>query len=101
MRRLTSLALALLAVILMFVVTFATYTPPRRGSLVSATRDAPITLVTLSAGERYSCGLTATGRAFCWGADWYGQLGAGGVDGHCAESIYAKGACARAPVEVY
>lgn len=34
-----------------------------------------IDLVTVSAGFRYSCGLTMEGKAHCWGANSYGQLG--------------------------
>ena len=48
-----------------------------------------------SAGEHYSCALAGDGRAFCWGADWYGQLGADTVQGHCSASSYSRGACAR------
>ncbi len=31
----------------------------------------------LTAGEYHSCGLDATGAAFCWGHNYYGQLGNG------------------------
>lgn len=31
----------------------------------------------LSAGHGYTCGLTPAGRAYCWGSDASGQLGAG------------------------
>ncbi len=34
-------------------------------------------LVALAAGVSHACGLTATGKAFCWGADGSGQLGDG------------------------
>ena len=47
-------------------------------------RDSVPTLVTggiifakLYAGENHTCGLTATGGAWCWGRDDYGQLGDG------------------------
>jgi alpha-tubulin suppressor-like RCC1 family protein len=33
--------------------------------------------VTLSAGERFTCGLTTAGDAYCWGGNMYGQLGDG------------------------
>jgi len=34
-------------------------------------------LVSLSVGGVHNCGLTASGAAYCWGADYYGELGAG------------------------
>jgi alpha-tubulin suppressor-like RCC1 family protein len=36
-------------------------------------------LTTISAGLDQSCGLDAMGRAWCWGANWAGQLGDGSV----------------------
>lgn len=34
-------------------------------------------LLDLSAGETFTCGLTASGRAYCWGRNDYGALGLG------------------------
>lgn len=37
--------------------------------------------VQLSAGEDHTCGVTAGGAAYCWGANDFGQLGDGGTEG--------------------
>lgn len=42
---------------------------------VAVTGD--LTFVSLSSGSDFSCGLTTTGKAFCWGANKVGQLGNG------------------------
>jgi len=55
--------------------TAATRTP-----IGSATRDdarGGLSFATLSAGESVTCGLTANGKAFCWGDNQYGALGDG------------------------
>ncbi len=36
-----------------------------------------LTFVAVSAGQLYSCGLTTSGAAYCWGDNEYGQLGTG------------------------
>ena len=38
-------------------------------------------LVSLSAGETFTCGLDSGGRAYCWGRNGHGELGLGSVDG--------------------
>jgi alpha-tubulin suppressor-like RCC1 family protein len=35
----------------------------------------------LDVGEYHACGLTAEGRAYCWGGNWYGTLGVGSAGG--------------------
>jgi len=35
----------------------------------------------LTAGRNHTCGLTATGEAYCWGSDVWGELGDGGTSG--------------------
>jgi alpha-tubulin suppressor-like RCC1 family protein len=67
----------------------------------ATTRATRIAFETLAAGDRFTCGLSAHGTAYCWGQDDFGQLGIGESVGRCDRSIYATGACARAPVEVF
>src|SRR5688500_15037368 len=63
-------------------------------------RHGPVTFTALSAGERFTCGLSTDRFAWCWGLNRVGQLGAASVETRCDESIYAKGPCTRAPVQV-
>src|SRR6266853_460502 len=37
----------------------------------------PITFASVGAGSDHTCGLTASGTAYCWGSDAYGALGDG------------------------
>lgn len=41
------------------------------------TEPAGLRFASISTGDRSACGLTEGGRAFCWGANTYGQLGTG------------------------
>jgi alpha-tubulin suppressor-like RCC1 family protein len=53
----------------------------------------------VSAGYEHTCGLTPGGVAYCWGSNFYGQLGTTATLGQCA----APGdsfACSSAPVPV-
>jgi alpha-tubulin suppressor-like RCC1 family protein len=36
-----------------------------------------LTFSDIQAGNTYSCGLRSTGSVYCWGDDYYGQLGHG------------------------
>ena len=55
---------------------FGTGTTPYETT--SPTLSAPgYEFASLSAGGAHTCGLTALGRAYCWGANWAGQLGVG------------------------
>lgn len=58
----------------------------------------PTTFSSVSTGYNHSCGLTASGAAYCWGSNGSGQLGAGSrtelptpvhVPGHTFKSISA------------
>jgi alpha-tubulin suppressor-like RCC1 family protein len=39
-------------------------------------------MVTITAGTVHSCGLGASGNAYCWGRNSYGQLGEGTTADH-------------------
>jgi alpha-tubulin suppressor-like RCC1 family protein len=39
--------------------------------------DAPLRFVTLGLGNYRTCGVTATGAAYCWGTNYFGELGTG------------------------
>lgn len=39
-----------------------------------------VRLAWVGAGERFACGLTAAGRAYCWGDNLFGQVGDGSED---------------------
>ena len=46
-------------------------------SAASTPFHATLALTTVSAGEDHACGLTASGAAYCWGNNTFGQLGNG------------------------
>ena len=48
-------------------------------------------LVTLSAGPSHACGLTSAGVAYCWGENYFGQLGVGDTLSHPAGVAVAGG----------
>lgn len=39
-----------------------------------------LSFTSITAGTHHTCGLTALGAAYCWGASWYGEIGFGGYD---------------------
>ena len=55
----------------------------------------------VSAGGGHTCALTADGAAYCWGSDWYGQIGdGGGVTSHGLPPTPVVGGHAFASVSV-
>ncbi len=51
------------------------------GTTINHDRPEPVwggrrSFVSLTAGVYHTCGLTASGAAYCWGGNWNGQLGA-------------------------
>jgi alpha-tubulin suppressor-like RCC1 family protein len=51
-------------------------TAPEPTSALAAT-SAALAFVQVSGGGNHSCGVTADNRAYCWGFNYYGQLGDG------------------------
>jgi alpha-tubulin suppressor-like RCC1 family protein len=41
----------------------------------AVSQPAGVTFTSLTAGERMTCGLTAGGQAYCWGFNFFGELG--------------------------
>ncbi|HEX2779981.1 MAG TPA: hypothetical protein VHM30_10805 [Gemmatimonadaceae bacterium] len=54
----------------------------------------------LSAGESFACGVTRDDRAYCWGANYLGQVGTPNTAATCGDHFIERGACSRVPVPV-
>jgi len=76
----------------------------RSGDSFREARTSPVpvsggmTFNAVSAGEGFSCGVTTSGRAFCWGDNFAGELGTGTNTG--PEGCEFGRPCSRAPVAV-
>lgn len=49
--------------------------PGGRGRTTPVAVTGGLSFKAISAGSGYTCGITITGSAYCWGQDFYGQLG--------------------------
>lgn len=49
--------------------------PAGEANLALASAAAPLKFYQISAGQYHTCGITSDNRAFCWGANNWGQLG--------------------------
>jgi len=68
-----------------------------RCSTIPAPVDGGLSFQTLSAGTYHTCGLTASGTAYCWGS--YGRLGADSATRNaCSSTAYAGGCPYPVPV---
>lgn len=54
----------------------------------------------ISVGREHACAVTRTGRAFCWGAKAFGQLGSAEAPETCMDLQGGDTPCSPAPVEV-
>ena len=53
----------------------------------------------VSAGIYHSCGVTMTNRAYCWGRDYFGEIGDGSPHGSCMLSGFIQ-PCRKSPALV-
>jgi alpha-tubulin suppressor-like RCC1 family protein len=69
----------------------------RCGAFPCATRPQPVAgnlqFTALTAGQRFTCGLTSAGKVYCWGLNDVGQLGTAADGETCVE-----GRCSHTPL---
>jgi alpha-tubulin suppressor-like RCC1 family protein len=46
-------------------------------SIIPTAVPGGLTFRALAAGDEHTCGITTDNRVYCWGENWYGQLGTG------------------------
>ena len=71
--------------------------PAKCAPLAPAPVAGRLKFATVSAGPDHACGLTTTGRAYCWGSDASGKLGVGSVETPCSNPLFS---CSMSPVPV-
>lgn len=64
---------------------------PRTPRALAASSSAALSFRQLSAGSRHTCGVTTDNRAYCWGANFDGELGDGTTDYRTAPVAVAGG----------
>lgn len=69
--------------------TSDTLVMPEEASLAQGGSNAAVQQVV--SGQAHSCALTATGEAYCWGANFFGQLGTGSTGGISATPVAVTG----------
>jgi alpha-tubulin suppressor-like RCC1 family protein len=74
--------------------------PPRTWpcSRVPVAVAGGLTLGQVGDGQDHACGLTSSGSAYCWGANYLDQLGNGTTTG--PDMCWSHGTCAASPVPV-
>jgi hypothetical protein len=48
-----------------------------RAELVAVRQPEGVSFTAITVGVFYACALSSSGQAYCWGSNWYGQLGDG------------------------
>jgi alpha-tubulin suppressor-like RCC1 family protein len=74
---------------------------PVSAQIPSTAPPPPIAFQSMSLGQDFTCGLDGSGTAFCWGANYHGQLGVTPTytPAWCDLPMQARFGCALFPVE--